>query len=114
MDTVNIFSQELRKTIRFDLESIKGCWIELYDDVTVNQIEKAQQVKDTESFQPAVEMLVGQLSNWNLADTNGKLDITVENLKRLPVKLITEISQLQAKAINPEAFAEKKSELASN
>ena len=114
MDTVNIFSQDIRNVIRYDLESIKGCWVELYDDVTVNQIEKAESVKNDESIGSATEILCSQIANWNLADTDGKLDISVENLKRLPVKMVIEISKLQAKAINPESFTEKKSELANS
>lgn len=114
MSNINVFAPELRNVVRKDLKTIPGAWVDLFDDITVEQVTKAQDLGENPDIVSTLSVLILQIFDWNFSDDKGKLDITIENLKRLPLKIITELSQLQAEVVQDSAKLDKKKELSEN
>lgn len=73
-----------RKTIQVDIPSIKGAWIKLYTNLTVGDLEEVSGKEMT--IGKMVEILRMLCIDWNLTE-----ELTLENLKLLPVDDINEI-----------------------
>ena len=98
MDSVNVLSSELRGTFRKEVPSIKGAWVEFFDDITMDVISKAQDsIKSgTPDITANLDIVANQIAFWNFADQDGKiLPVNVDSLKKLPMKLIMWISTTQ-------------------
>lgn len=99
MNTVNIF--ELRNKVRKDIDYIEGAWVEFWDDVTIQAINEAQEAQKTGDTNSALRLVFNQIADWNLADEKGKLEITFDNMLRLPVKILTWMSTAQNDILKP-------------
>lgn len=100
MDTVNIFSKDLRNIVRKDLISIPGAWVEFYDDITAGEIKKAQQAQETKDVTSSFEMIIGQIADWNFADeTTTILPINTETFDKLSLKVVKELADLQTEVL---------------
>ncbi len=111
MDTVNVFAQDLRGKVKKDCPQIKGAWVEFYDDITVGAIDAAQEAQATSNISKTLELLVLQIADWNFADENGPLPISIDSLKRLPLSLIKWLSQTQADLLSSGEVEAKKKDL---
>lgn len=107
-DNINVFSRELRKTIKKDCPLIEGAYVEFWDDITAGDVKKAQTFKETNDLLLPMEMLLGQIIDWNFADeTMTKLPLTIESLDKLPSKILTWLFEAQA-AVLQEVETKKK------
>ena len=106
MDTVNIFAKDLRGKIKKDAP-IEGAWVEFYDDITVGTISLAQSAKSGD-IEQALNLLVTEIADWNFADEEGQLPITIESLKRLPLKIITWLVNSMEEILTTEEDSKKK------
>lgn len=86
---VLIFSEDVRTRVRKPVPSIKGAWVEFYDDVPAafnSEYEKQSKVlSDEDLVYWGVTRIV---SNWNFYKTEkDKLEITIDSIKNLPYKV---------------------------
>jgi hypothetical protein len=108
-DTVNVFAPELRKKIRKEVDFIPGAWVEFWDDITLDQARKAQDVLNSKSITTNLDIMVNQIVDWNFADAeNKKLEVTIDNLAKLSIKLITWISTQERDILIPSIEEETK------
>ena len=107
MDTVNIFAKDLRGKVKKD-SPIIDAWVEFYDDITVGAISLAQEAQSGSDIDKTLELLVSQIADWNFADDKGVLEISIASLKKLPLSLITWLSQTQLEIINTGIDSKKK------
>jgi hypothetical protein len=85
-ELVNVFSNDIRKKVKYEVPNIAGAWVEFYDDL----LGEHQKLLTEKQEDKDAGFIIAQLmiSDWNLADKDSKkLDITVENIKRLPFKV---------------------------
>lgn len=109
MDTVNIFNTELRNKIKVDCDLIPGVWVEFYDDLLIENIYSS--TLETDDIKQGIDnnlnIIKDCIHDWNFADDKGKLDITVENLRKLPLKLLTWISEKSSECVKTTADKKK-------
>lgn len=83
---VNAISREAIKTVKKEVPMIEGGWVEFYDDLTGEDQTYLVGIKDNE--EGGYELTKRMIADWNFADEKEKkLDISVENIKRLSIKL---------------------------
>ena len=90
---------DIRQKVK--VEYSDGAWVEFYTDMLMNTLIKSQTTKDTtlDKITNNLEILVDLIADWNFADKEGKLPITVDSLKRLPIKLLEWLSDQSTKAM---------------
>ena len=91
MELVNVFSPDIRKRIKRDVPTIEGAWVEFYDDFLAGEVQElGKAMSEEEKSDRGYEFIRSLIADWNFAGTDGKkLDITVENIKKLPVRVQT-------------------------
>lgn len=117
-DTVNVFSPDLRNKVKRTVDFLPTAWVEFYDDITMDVIEKAQELKTafekpdqniSESMSKNYDVMISQICSWNFADTEGKvLPINADTLKKLPYRFIKWISDTESELLNSPAIEDKK------
>ncbi len=110
MQTVNAF--EIRGKVKKEIAFLPGAYVVFFDDITVDQVLKAQEAQNGQDMLSNMDILLGQIVEWNLADDNGPLEVNMESIKRLPLKIITWISETQSEILG--SIVDKKKELPSN
>ncbi len=109
VEGVNVFAADIRNKVRREVDFLPGAWVEFYDDVTIDQLQKAQEVKKNANLLDGIDLVLSQIASWNFADETGKiLEINKVNLGRLGSKLLRWLINAQASIINPEAEDPKK------
>lgn len=110
-DTVTVFGVDLRNKVRQDFPFVQGAWVEFYDDITMGSALEINTSDASVSAQESLQLLVNQIADWNFADSNGKAEISIENLKKLgsaQIKWMMEQVQKVIEAANAVAEDEKK------
>lgn len=89
-------------TERIDLG--EGFWVEILSAISLNQSEKVfQQVSEEKvsKIQVAKKMLVVFIKKWNICEEGGEVaEINEKNIGRLPMKIITRLSELVEPKMN--------------
>jgi len=90
MASVNITT---KNTTTVELPTYEGAKVVIDNVLTVGDIEAIRasvtvEPSEEDKFNEAVgnAMVLKSIVSWNLSDDKGDLDITIENLKRLPFK----------------------------
>ena len=109
MDTINVLSSDLRSKIKKN-SPVVGAWVEFYDDITMDQAKKAQEMISRDDINSSLELLLPMIADWNFAGTDGKLPLTIESLSKLPSKLVRWLSQMQKEILQDNKLGEKKEE----
>lgn len=107
-DPVNIFKSDIRGIIHKEVDFIPGAYVDFYDSPTIGAIKKAQQAQTTQDIDLSLGVILNQIADWNFADENGILTVNMENLEKLPFKLLTWIAETQGAIIQDQATAKKK------
>ena len=82
---------EFRKKKTIELPSLKGAKVTVYTSLLVGETEEMLS-GDQNDFQKGVSMLGKLIIDWNLCDDDDKkLNITLENIKKLPVNDVNHI-----------------------
>ena len=77
--------KDVRKTIKVDLPSFEGGWVELYEGLLYGDLKELE--KETSEFTRGVKALELMIKDWNLTNEKGeRLPVTEENLNLLPSK----------------------------
>lgn len=108
MDTINIFSTDLRGKVKKEYTSIPGVWVVFYDDTTFDTLKKIEDSAGDDKLKSSMMLLQSQIESWNFADKKGKLPISVESLQRLPTKLLKWLSDTSREVLNPEQIEKEK------
>lgn len=84
-ELINVLQPDIRKKIEKEVPTIDGGIVSFYSDFFANEWERISSMKDT--TEGGYEFTKSMVADWNFADQDGnKLDISIENIKRLPVK----------------------------
>lgn len=104
---------ELRKIVRLDVPFIEGAWVEFYDGLTLNDVEKTKDLSaNQEDLYKSMDVLASQINDWNFyKDAQNKLPINIETIKTLPIKVVTWMFESYAKLVTPDEQEVKKKEL---
>ena len=79
---------DIRKTIELTLPSYEGSKVVIYDKVLAGTMEKMMDCKN--DFERGLVALQDLIKEWNFVDDEGnKLEINLENLRKLPMKDLT-------------------------
>lgn len=111
VDTVNVLAPELRNRIKRFVDFIPNAWVEFYDDITVSAIKLIQESQKDQNITSNLQVIADQISDWNFTDSQGeKIQTSADGLTRLPLKLLTWISQQTADILDPSKQEDKKKE----
>jgi hypothetical protein len=108
----SIFSPDLRKKIKKDvaIEGFENAWIELYDDLTMSVVFRLEEEEKNGNIKGQLAIITEQIADWNFVDLeNKKLDITVDNMARINIKVIRFITECVSELARE--FSRKKKEL---
>ena len=74
--------EDIRKTVKVELPSYEGGWVEIYDDLLVKDLKDIEQYKisnpEVGIFQQGLMMATKVIKAWSFED-----EVTVTNLDRL-------------------------------
>lgn len=110
--------QDLRTTIRREVPSSPGAWVDFYSDTTVAAIHRAEQAEELSKngsvgskIDGNLVILLEQIVDWNFSDNDDqKLPITLESLNKLPMKLLQWLASTQQDILSS-GQADKKKDL---
>ena len=109
MVQVNVLSNDLRGKIKKDVPFIKDAFVVFYDDVTIQDVQKAQNAKGTDDITKNLDVVVSQIAEWNFTDNEGKdLPINTDSLTKLPLKLFKWINECESELLSSPAIEEEK------
>ena len=91
-ELVNVFKIDVRRRVKKDIPTLEGAWVEFYDDLLTDDLQSifsaTDDLTEEEKGNRGYEFVRSLIADWNFADTDEKkLDISVDNLKRLPMKV---------------------------
>lgn len=93
-ELVNVFATDVRKKTKKEIPTIEGGWVEFYDDLLTEEFQglvnapKGKELTDEEKGDRGYEFTKNMIADWNLCGKDEKkLEIAVETLKKLPVKV---------------------------
>ena len=92
------------KKIKLNLPSIEEGWVEVKEELTIADIEKIAEV-DVNNGGKVASQLAVLITDWNLEDEKGKLEITPENVRKLNMKDMLFILK-SLKLDDPKSFLE--------
>lgn len=106
-DYVNILSGELRGRVKKEIPWIKNAWVEFYDDLLGETQSKISSASNQE--EAGYIGVVAMIADWNFAnEKEEKLDITIENVRKLPIRVQKWIAETSTSIVNPEQEKEQK------
>ena len=83
-ELVNVFDNQNRGTVEKE-SPIKGAFVTFFDDSLADEWKEISKNEDTAEGGYAFTKMM--IESWNFANQDGKeLEITVDNIKRLPFK----------------------------
>lgn len=100
MSGINVFSQDLRGKVRKEVSFLPGAWVVFFDDITAGDISAAQNAKDSQELDTNLALIFNGIAEWNFADEKGNiLPVSIDSLKRLPLKFITWLATAQSEVM---------------
>lgn len=106
-DYVNILSGELRGRVKKTIPWIQNAWVEFYDDLLGETQAKISSASNQE--EAGYIGVVAMIADWNFGDEKGvKLDVSVENVRKLPIRVQKWLAETSTKIVNPEQEKEQK------
>jgi len=99
---------DIRKTSELTLPSYPDSKIVLYDRILAGGMERVMSAKT--DFEKGLVALQELIKDWNFVDENGKkLEVNLENLRRLPLKDLTFLMEKVRAFFTQEEKEDKKS-----
>lgn len=95
-ELVNVFATDVRKRIKKEVPTIEGAWVEFYDDFLAGEVQKlgSGKMSEEEKSNRGYEFIRSLIADWNFSGPDEKkLEITVENIRKLPVKVQTFLAE---------------------
>jgi len=105
---MNVQLKDVRKTIKIELPSFPGSEVILYDGLLFGDAREFDRTKS--DLEMGVLTLKKMIKDWNFTDEKGnKLEVSEENLNRLPLTDLTFLLDKVNQCINAKEKKTKKS-----